>query len=121
MQYAYATFLMGGDGYLPGALVLAYALRQQTKFDLICQVTQDVSIKAQDALGLVYDNVLLVEELRIKSSVATGRSDRNFLMTRLEALRLGKGGGLGLAYDKVILLDADVLPLCNLRAYLPPW
>ena len=113
MQYAYATFLMRGDGYLPGALVLAYALKTQSAYDCICLITGDVSPKARHALGLVYDKVILINELRIKSSVGTGRSDRNLLMTRLEALRLGPDGGLGQNYDKIILLDADVLPISN--------
>jgi len=111
---------MRGDGYLPGALVLAYALKQQTSHieseatpNCICLVTDDVSQKARHALGLVYDKVIAINELRIKSGVGTGRSDRNLLMTRLEALRLGSNGGLGENYDKIILLDADVLPLSN--------
>ena len=41
---AYVTFLMRGDGYLPGALTLAYALRcQETPYPLVCLVTGDVS------------------------------------------------------------------------------
>lgn len=103
MRYAYVTFLMRGDGYLPGALVLAHALRMQTKHDLICLITSDISLRAQGALALVYDKIILIEEFKIKSNIRTGRSDRNILMTRFEALRLD--------YDKIILLDADVLPL----------
>lgn len=103
MRYAYVTFLMRGDGYLPGALVLAHALRMQTKYDLICLITGDVSSRARDALALVYDNVILIKEFRIKNNIRTGRSDRNILMTRFEALRLD--------YDKIIMLDADVLPI----------
>jgi len=104
---------MRGDGYLPGALVLAYALKMQTKYDCICLVTGDVTPKARLALGLVYDKVIQINELRIKSSVGTGRGDRNLLMTRLEALRLGQDGGLGEQYEKIVLIDADVLPICN--------
>ena len=104
MQYAYATFLMRGDGYLPGALVLAYALKMQTNYDCICLVTKDVSQRARDALELVYDKVILIQELRIKSGINIGRNDRNVLMTRFEALKLCE-------YSKIILLDADVLPL----------
>jgi len=104
---------MRGDGYLPGALVLAYALKMQTKYDCICLITPDVSPRARHALGLVYNKLILIDELRIKSGVGTGRSDRNLLMTRLEALRLGQNGGLGEEYDKIILLDADVLPIGN--------
>jgi len=102
---------MGGDGYLPGALVLAYALKMQTKHDCICLVTKDISYRARNALSLVYDKVILINELRIKSSISTGRNDRNILMTRFEALQLGHDGNLGQHYDKIILLDADVLPL----------
>ena len=101
---------MRGDGYLPGALVLAYALKLQTDFDCICLVTDDVSHRARQALGLVYDKVIEINEHRIQSHIGTGRSDRNILMTRFEALRLGPDGGLA-EYDKIILLDADVLPL----------
>jgi len=103
--------MMRGDGYLPGALVLAYALKLHTKYDCICLVTKDVSHQARQALGLVYDYVIQIDELRIKSDIGTGRSDRNVLMTRFEALKLGPGGGLCQQYDKIILLDADVLPL----------
>jgi len=104
LRYAYVTFLMRGDGYLPGALVLAYALKAQSKHDTVCLVTQDVSSRARHALNLVYDHVIEINELRIKSSITTGRSDRNLLMTRFEALKLTQ-------YEKIILLDADVLPL----------
>jgi len=94
---------MRGDGYLPGALVLAYALKMQTQHDCVCLVTKDVSNRAVRLLKIVYDKVILINELRIKSGVHTGRSDRNILMTRFEALKL--------EYGKIILLDADVLPL----------
>jgi glycogenin glucosyltransferase len=96
---------MRGDGYLPGALVLAYALKQQTEYDLICLVTNDISERARRALQSLYNHVLPISELRMESAVRHGRSDRNILLTRFEALRLGA------LYDKIILLDADVLPL----------
>jgi len=101
---------MRGDGYLPGALVLAHALKIQSSYDCICLVTEDVTHRARLALRCVYDKVILIDEIRLKSGVSHGRQDRNILMTRFEALRLGPDGGLG-EYDKIILLDADVLPL----------
>jgi len=96
---------MRGDGYLPGALVLAYALRMQSNHDLICLVTDDVSVKARNALSCVYDKIIPINEVRVKSCITHGRHDRNILMTRFEALRLGN------EYSKITLLDADVLPL----------
>ena len=105
MRYAYATFLMRGDGYLPGALVLGFALKQQSRYDCVCLVTDDVSYRAKRALELIYDKVILTDELRIKSRINKGRNDRNILMTRFQALQLWE------RYDKIVLLDADVLPV----------
>ncbi|MCL2603906.1 MAG: hypothetical protein FWD90_05450 [Defluviitaleaceae bacterium] len=104
MGYAYVTFLMRGDGYLPGALVLGYALGMQSAHAKVCLVTADVSDRARDALGCVYDRVIPIDEVRVKNAVKDGRQDRKILMTRFEALQLE-------AYEKIILLDADVLPI----------
>jgi glycogenin glucosyltransferase len=95
---------MRGDGYLPGALVLGYALGMQSGYDRLCLVTEDVSERAKGALRCVYDRVVPISEVRTKSAVREGRKDRNILMTRFEALRLE-------GYDKIVLLDADVLPI----------
>ena len=44
--YAFVTFLMLNDSYLPGALMLAYALRKQkTNADLVCLVTGEITLE----------------------------------------------------------------------------
>jgi len=53
---------MRSDAYLPGALVLAYALRAQSRVDLVCLVTQDISPRAHGALAMMYDRVILIDE-----------------------------------------------------------
>lgn len=109
---AYVTFLMRGDGYLPGALTLAYALRcQETPHPLVCLVTGDISLRARHILAMVYDHVAEVDEITCRSHVTGGRPDRNSLLTRFQALRLGMDGDLPLHYEKIVLLDADLLPL----------
>ncbi|HJD23950.1 MAG TPA: hypothetical protein H9694_07380 [Firmicutes bacterium] len=109
---AYCTFVMRNDGYLPGALVLAYALRAgETRKDLVCLATESVSAAAKAALSLLYDRVIAVQEIRKKSCVSGGRSDRDLLMTRFQALRLGPDGDLPCHYRRLLLLDADMLPL----------
>jgi glycogenin glucosyltransferase len=95
---------MRGDGYLPGALVLGHALKLLSQHDRICLVTADVSEQARRALGCVYDKIIEINEIRIKNGITQGRKDRYILLTRFEALRIR-------GYDKIILLDADVLPL----------
>jgi len=82
------------------------AIKAQSTHKCICLVTTDVSHNARNALSLIYDEISEINELRLKNKVATGRNDRNILMTRFEALKLTQ-------YDKIILLDADVLPLAG--------
>ena len=109
---AYVTFLMRGDGYLPGALTLAYALRcQETPYPLVCLVTGDVSQDARRLLSVLYHHVLEIGEIRCRSHVTGGRTDRDSLLTRFQALRLGMDGDMPLHYKKILLLDADVLPI----------
>ena len=105
MKYAYVTFLMRGDSYLPGAAVLAFALKQQTNYQCICLVTEAISYKARKILSILFDEVITINEINFNSRIKCGRSDRDILLTRFEALRL--------QFDKIILIDADVLPLAE--------
>jgi glycogenin glucosyltransferase len=103
---------MRNDSFIPGALVFAFALRKQnTIADLIAIVTHDVSEDAKNALFELYDDVITVEEIYVPHKERHTRQDRPFLFTRFHALRLGVGGDLGKTYKKIILADADVLPL----------
>jgi glycogenin glucosyltransferase len=77
-------------------------------------VTPQTGTEARHALERLYDHVVPVEPIFIPHARRQQRQDRPFYFTRLNALRLGRDGDLGLAFEKVVLLDADVLPL---RAY----
>jgi alpha-N-acetylglucosamine transferase len=111
-RYAYITFVMRSDFYIPGALVFAHALRkQQTKADLVCLVTNAVSAAAREALDLLFDRVVETPEIYIPHPRRQERQDRPFLFTRFNALHCGKDGDLGMGYDKIVLADADILPL----------
>jgi hypothetical protein len=112
-QQAFVTFLMRNDSYLPGALVLGYALsKQDTGADRACMVTPEITRGARRALDLVFDHVVDVNSIYVPHVRRQERQDRPYMFTRLNALRLGADGDLGLTYDKIVLLDADVLPLC---------
>ncbi len=111
-RFAFMTFVMRNDSFVPGALVFAYALRQQrTQADLVCMVTKDVTPAARSALEILFDRVVEVDEIFIPHKRRHERQDRPFLFTRFQALRAGADGGLGLRYEKIVLADADVLPL----------
>lgn len=111
-QNAYVTFIIRNDSYLPGALVFAYALRlQETKHDLICIVSENVSEQAQHALRELYDDVLVIDEVFVPHDRRQERQDRPYLFSRFNAFRLGVDGDMNKQYDKIIVADCDVLPL----------
>lgn len=105
-------FLCGATDIYPAPSPLAYALRcQETPYPLVCLVTGDVSQEARRLLSVLYHHVLEIGEIRCRSHVTGGRTDRDSLLTRFQALRLGMDGDMPLHYKKILLLDADVLPI----------
>ena len=111
---AYVTFIIRNDSYLPGALVFAYALKlQKTINDLICIVSDNISDRAVRALKLIYDDVLIINEVYVPHDRRHERQDRPFLFSRFNAFRLGVDGDLGKKYNKIIIADCDLLPLQN--------
>jgi len=111
---AFVTFIIRNDSYLPGALVFGYGLRlQNTKNDLICIVSDNISQNAINSLKEIYDDVLVIDEVYVPHERRHERQDRPFLFSRFNAFRLGKGGDLGKKYDKIIIADCDILPLNN--------
>jgi hypothetical protein len=116
-RYAFVSFLMLNDSYLPGALVVGYALRKQgrsryqgTRADRVCLVTEDITRAARTALEQVFDYVVDVPKIYVPHKRRQARQDRPYMFTRMNALRLGADGDLGFGYEKVVVLDADVLP-----------
>lgn len=113
-SYAYVTFVMCNDSFIPGALALGYALKKfRTQADLVCLVTDDISLKARQGLALIFDRVIEIETIELHHDNRQERQDRPYLFTRFQALRLGTDGDLGTSYDKIMLMDADLLPLCH--------
>jgi len=116
---AYVTFLMRNDSFLPGALVMAYGLRvQNIKDDLVCLVTKDITENARTALTILFDKVIDIEELYFEHKKRHERQDRPFLFTRFNALRLGKDGDLDCNYEKIVVIDSDIVPLTNYQDLL---
>ena len=111
-RFAFVTFLMLNDSYLAGALLLAYALRrQQSQADLVCLVAEEITAGARYALELLFDHIVTVDKIFVPHRRRQQRQDRPYWFTRMNALRLGEDGDLGFRYEKIVLLDADVLPL----------
>ncbi|MEE8390569.1 MAG: hypothetical protein V3S14_07200, partial [Anaerolineae bacterium] len=86
---------MLNDSYLPGALMLAYALRQQnTKADLVCMVTEEITSGARSALELLFNHVVKVKKIFVPYERRQKRQYIPYVFTRISALRLGKDGDL---------------------------
>ena len=111
-RFAYVTFVMLNDNYLPGALVAGFSLRKQsTQAELVCLVTDGVSLPARLALESLFDHVPKVEPIFLPHKRRQQRQDRPYFFTRIHSLRLGTDGDLGYGFDKIVVIDADLLPL----------
>ncbi|KAJ7619213.1 glycosyltransferase family 8 protein, partial [Mycena polygramma] len=114
--FAFAT-LLTSDQYLPGALVLAGALKDvhttpavapEVDFQTVCLVTpESVDVSTIKQLRRAFDVVVGVEIIAQeddKGLKLLGRLDLNTVLTKLHVFRLTQ-------YSKIIFLDADVLPV----------
>ena len=111
-RFAYVTFVMMNDSYVPGALLMAYGLRRQwTEADIVCLVTPEITADASEALSILFDRVIEVDTVYVPHKRGHERRDRQFWFTRQNAFRLGADGDLGTTYEKIVVLDADVLPM----------
>jgi hypothetical protein len=135
-KYAFIVLLFGGDGYVPGAITVAKALRLNHDHDgliydnsqwivnldkgyntyegadLIVFVTGDVSLKAKTILGCFFDYVIDIEYIQCDTAVADvikkDKPHYTKVWTKFHMLRLTQ-------YQKVCLLDADYLPYQSMR------
>ncbi|KIK70718.1 glycosyltransferase family 8 protein [Collybiopsis luxurians FD-317 M1] len=118
MAYPYAfVTLLTSDHYLPGALTLAAALRDvhpfppsspQVPFQIVCLVTPEtINVSTMKLLRQSFDVVIGVELIAQNDAQGLkllGRPDLNEVLTKLHVFRL-------VQYQKIIFLDADVLPI----------
>eukprot|EP00210_Caulerpa_lentillifera_P004961 g4735.t1 len=110
---AWVTLVFGLDlSYISGALVLASALRRQgTCGDLVCMVTPDVPQESRTQLMQFFD---LVVEVPYLMTLALQKQSSRFDACYSSWLDrcFTKFALFGLVeYEKIVFLDADMLPL----------
>ena len=110
-RYAYTTLLMGGEGYLPGCLVVGAALRWhvQTGAALVCLVDDSVPPGARDMLGRIYDRVLVVPQLRAHESAYPSELLSDAYRDMFTKLHIFDAEIF--PYARVTFVDADLLPI----------
>jgi lipopolysaccharide biosynthesis glycosyltransferase len=108
-KYAYVTVLYGNNIYLTGALVLGYTLmKTNTIFDRVILVTHDVSDKYRSYLRTIYTHIISIEYTQVSSEIFAEQHTRfRDVFTKLECLALTQ-------YDKIILLDLDMIVAKNM-------
>jgi glycogenin glucosyltransferase len=103
---AYVTLLVT-DSYGPGALVLAQRLRELgTTREIAVMVTSNISEQTRQQIKLTFDRVIDIVKMDSGQVDELGLLGRPELGVTLSKLQLWQ-----LDYDKVVYLDADVLPL----------
>jgi alpha-N-acetylglucosamine transferase len=110
---AYVMLMMHADGYLPGVLVAAFSLiKTQTTADIVIMVTPDVSQEARqqiDTLNTEKNKVIIWPVPYIQYASKPLKSARVRELYPWIKTSYTKWNALTLSYDKVILLDADML------------
>jgi hypothetical protein len=111
---AFAWLLMLGEDYLPGVLVSAHSFRRvETKVDLVVMVTPDISPGAKKILAGIFDYVVDVPYIEVKTKPMRTRKQSELYTWISKSYT--KWNVLGLTnYSKVCLIDADLVTLKNI-------
>jgi len=113
--HAFCVLVMNRDTYALGAAVLAHRLRKlNSKADIVCMVTRDVSLGVVEALASEFNAVFQVPYLEYKCRKMTTKKQQKYYGHWIER-SFTKWNVLALTmYKKVVLLDADLLPVSNI-------
>lgn len=108
-RYAYVTVMYGNNIYLTGALVLGYTLAKTNPFcDRVILVTPDVSAQYKSYVAHYYNKVIDIEYVKVSNDIFSDQNTRfRDVFTKLECFSL-------IQYDKVILLDLDMIVTRNM-------
>ncbi|QED40618.1 P13 [Chrysodeixis includens nucleopolyhedrovirus] len=114
-MYAYVTLVMLGDEYVKGAVVLAKSLLlTNTRYDLVCMVTKDVSSVGVSLLHQYFNYVIPVDYITYNCPpMITKRQNQmyggwiNNAFTKWQCLTLKN-------YKKIVYLDADHVVVKNI-------
>lgn len=107
---AFVTLVTNAD-YGMGAAVLGQRLRDfKTRFATVVMVTSTVPEATRQLLSMVWDEVLSISVLNSNDTASLALLQRPELGVTFSKLHVWKLTD----YKKVVFLDADIMPLCNI-------
>ena len=114
-NYAYVFLVFGGDGYIIGAVTAAYSLiTTNTKHDIVCMVTDDVSQEAISEMHKLNIKTILIPYLEYKTKPLITKRQRDLYSSWIDK-SFTKWNCLSLIqYEKILFLDADLIVLKNI-------
>lgn len=111
-KYAYIMLLMGNSPYFLGALITGYSLKQvKTKYDIVLMVTPEVPLKQKEILSSIFDRVVEIEHVKINPKII-----KNYEITRFQDVFTKLQCLLFVEYEKIIMMDIDMLVVKNMDA-----
>jgi hypothetical protein len=123
-MFAIVTLVMRGDRYVPGALAFAYSTKKympedvRDQVDVICMVTDDVSIMARQQLTQWFDRVILVPYITYPHSFVSTKLFQEKYASWIKQ-SVTKWNCLGFhEYQRVGFFDADCLIMQDITGAL---
>ena len=126
-NFSYITLLYpdkhGNNSFLDGVILTGLGLRRQnTKYKLICLVTQDVSNDIQKIIKIIYDEIIIVPyisplknaNIKIISDIFSPNDytdENNYSEMCKIFTKLNIFNSNILPYDKVCFIDSDLIPI----------
>ncbi len=114
-KYCYIT-LLTNDTYVRGVILLNECLRKtESKYPLLCLITDDVDENTRNILTMNNINYQLVNKIEMPEKLYNYNKEQNAKQTEIWKYCLTKFNIFKMTeYNKIIFLDADLLILKNL-------
>jgi alpha-N-acetylglucosamine transferase len=112
-ECAWATTLIGGKGYLKGIVTLQYVLQHvvHSAYPLLVLHTSDITPSAIDLLKSIGCRLKTIQAIRPDGPIKYSQERFRDTWTKLVAWDQ-------VEYDRLVLMDADMLPLRNMDALM---
>lgn len=114
-RYAYVFSVFKDPQYMLGAIVSAYSIKcTDTKYNLVCMTTPDISNSWTDLAKQIFDDVITVPyiqgytiDMKTRTQQKMYKGWKNISFTKWNCMKL-------IQYEKILFIDADKVILENI-------